>query len=384
LRVALGRSIRRHASAVALVVVVSSTLGACSSPDGPAAPDPPMLSWSRVTLPGHVTPLTLTRMGGGLLVGARSESAHLAPRLLVLDQSGWSEIPLEPHTYYSYRAHWRSVITDGTHIYAFGDAPGGAHSNPRWTTWSGTADGVREYTQYFETFGGPGAGGLTGLTFEAGRPVVVGSWTSDDVGLDIVFWRLVGHDWVRGTSTGTVLASNQRELNVIRAIGTDATGPVLAGAVTVLGGGQVGLVPAIWRRSPETGTWARIDLPARDAGQATDAQCDGSSCLAAGYDRARLAVWSISDQAATKISHLPMVHVNINTLTLVGPAGSPRPRVLTSERGRSVLLTPGTAWTAQPGPPGVATAWALARGHLYVVTETANGTAALWVSERQS
>jgi hypothetical protein len=362
---------------------LGTALAGCDSDSGAETPDPPVLSWSRVDLPGQVTPVTLTRMGQALLVGARDEKAHLAPRLLVLDGGDWRTIPLRPHTYYSYRAHWRSVITDGRRIYAFGDAPGGAHSNPRWTMWSGGIHGVREYTQYFETFGGPGAGGLTGLTFENGEPVIVGSWTSDDVGLDIVFWRLDGHDWVRGTSSGTVLASNEHALNVIRAIGPDSTAPALAGAVTVLGGGQVGLVPAIWRRSAETGSWERTDLPAEDAGQATGVQCDESTCLAAGYDRARLTAWSISGQQAKKIADLPLVHVDIGTATFVGPVGAPRPGVLTSTHGRSVVLTPGTPWTRQPGPPGVAMAWAYAEGHTYVVTETANGTAALWVSERQ-
>lgn len=100
------------------------------------------MSWQRVDLPGDLTPVTLTQMGDKLLVGARNESAHLAPRLLVLDHEHWSQVRLRPDSYYAYCARWRSVVTDGHRIFAFGDAPGGAHSNPRWTTWAGTLEEV--------------------------------------------------------------------------------------------------------------------------------------------------------------------------------------------------------------------------------------------------
>ena len=368
--------------ALAFAAMIAIALAGCSSHDDSSDATKPV-TWSRVSLPGGATPVTLTAMGDGLLVGARDESARVAPRLLVLGGGGdWTPVPLHPHTFYAFRAQFRSVLTDGRRIYAFGDASGGAHFNARWTTWSGDIHGVTEYEQGFSTFGGWGAGTLTGMTFVDSRPVIVGSWSGADVGLDIVFWHPQGHDWVRGTSTGTVLASNEHALNVIRAIGAGPDGAVLAGAITLLGGGQVRLAPAIWKQSGPDGTWARVVLPTRQPAQATQAQCGRDSCLAAGPESGHLALWTVANGRARAVPGVPDVAMADDALALVGPAGATPPRVLTSSGQGSVLLTPGSPWTTQPGPPGSPLAWAFAHGHTYVITQARDGTSALWLDGR--
>lgn len=337
--------------------------------------------WHRVRLPGDVTPVTVAAMGDNLLVGARDEHAHVAPELLLLGDAGWRSVPLSPESYYAYRARWRTVATDGRSIYAVGDAPGGAHSNPRWTVWSGTVDGMREHVQTFETFGGWGAGGLTALTYWQQRPAIVGSWSSDTAGLDIVTWTASGTDWMRHSSTGTTLASTHEGLNVLRSVGPDSTGNALAGAVVRLGGGEVALTPAVWRRTPAKPSWTRVDLPASGESQATGVACRGANCLAAGYDGDRLAVWSVSAGSAQAADGVPALPVTEQSTAFVGPAGAGEPGVLTTSRGRSVVLQPASGgWALLAGPRGTATAWADARHHTYVIT-TANGHSSLWVGD---
>ncbi len=370
---------RRLARTAIVGIVSAALLSACSqhSEQDQSAPLP--LRWERVQLPGDVTPVSLTPMGDGLLVGARDEHAHVAPRLLVLADARWTSVPLRPKSYYAYRARWRTVIADGNDIFAVGDAPGGAHSNPRWTTWSGTADGVTEYTQTFETFGGWGAGGITALTFSAGKPVIVGSWSSDDAGLDIVFWTPHGHDWSRGSSTGTALASNEHALNVIRAVGEDPGGIAIAGAVTLLEDGHVDLAPAIWRGSSPGSSWARVDLPTDGQGQATGVRCRQAACLAAGYVDDRLAAWSVGRDGATRVDDLPDVPVTSQSAALVGPPGSRDTSVLTTSGGRSVIVSERAGeFTLVRGPAGTATSWAQAGGKTYVITTGSNGASALW------
>jgi hypothetical protein len=218
---------------------------------------------------------------------------------------------------------------------------------------------------------------LTGLATSNGQPEIVGSW-SGDTGLDIVFWTLHGHDWVRGTSSGTALASSERALNVIRAIGSGPTDPVIAGAVTVLGGGRVRLAPAMWRRSSVGGVWSRITLPASEPGQATGAQCEPRSCVAAGYVGSHLAIWTYDGHRAVR-ADLPDIAVSDSSVALVGPPGAARAEVLAAVGDRSVLMVPGSPWTRRNGPPGTPTAWALQNDRTYVLTTARDGSAALWV-----
>lgn len=391
-RVAMLRgAMRRAAGAVVVSALAAAALAGCSS-TSVAAGDSTLqpMTWHRVRLPGGVTPVTVQPMGEDLLVGARNETAQLAPQLLLLSDGGWRSIPLKPQSYYASRARWRTVVTDGHRIYAVGDAPGGAHSNPRWTVWSGTAAGMSEHVQTFETFGGWGAGGLTALLFWKHQPEIVGSWSSDTAGLDIVTWTARGDDWMRHSSTGTTLASTHEALNVLRTVGADSDGNVIAGALTRLGGGEVSLTPAIWRRTPSATAWARIDLPADDESQATGVACRGASCLAAGYDGDRLAVWRVDGDTAEADADLPELPASDQSVALVGPAGAERPAVLARSGGRSVVLQQAPdGWTAWTGPPGTPTAWAEVAAHAvsgsggrtYVITVAADGEASLWVGD---
>lgn len=337
------------------------------------------MSWERVRLPGDLTPLTLTPMGDRLLVGARVESAQPAPKLLLLDHGDWSAVPLRPDSFYADRARWRSVVTDGHRIFAFGDAPGGAHSNPRWTTWAGTVDGMREYPQFFETFGGWGAGGLTGMSMYQGEPLIIGSWSSESSGLDIAEWTADGNDWSRRDSTGTALANSKHALNVIRAVGQDPAGIALAGAVVKLADGQVTLQPAMWRRTTLEPEWVRLDLPAVAAGEATGVRCSGGSCVATGYVDDRLAIWSVQDGAVKPADDLPMVNVGSDSVALVGATGADGSVVITTSAGHSLALTLGSeGWVRTQGPAGTAVATAYLAGRTYVITTTPHGGAVLW------
>lgn len=376
---------RRGHAVVAVVATVGVALAGCTSSDSAGEAPPQPMSWQRLHLPGGLTPVTLTPMGDRLLVGARVEAAQPEAKLLLLDHGDWTGVPLRPDSYYASRARWRSVVTDGHRIFAFGDAPGGAHSNPRWTTWAGTIDGVREYPQFFETFGGWGAGGLTGMTLYDGEPLIIGSWSSESVGLDITEWTADGNDWSRRESTGTALASSKGALNVIRAVGQDQAGIALAGAVVKLADGEVTLQPALWRRTISEPEWIRFDLPAVGAGEATGVRCSGNSCLAAGYVDDRLAVWSVDGGAIERVEELPVVKVARDSVAFVGTTGSGGPAVLATSAGHSLVLSRGPeGWVSTQGPVGTASAWTSLAGRTYVVTSTPDGGSALWAGRFRS
>lgn len=365
---------------MALALSLSAVVFGCTSESPTQDKRPTPVSWQRLLLPGGLTPVTLTPMPNSILVGARHETARLAPRLLVLRGESWSEVPLRPESFYADRARWRSVVTDGERVFAFGDAPGGAHSNPRWTTWAGTLSGVREYPQFFDTFGGWGAGGLTGMTLYRGQPLIFGSWTSESSGLDIAVWVSEGNDWVRRSSAGSALEASRRKLTVIRSVGTDPSRLAVSGAVVELDDGEVHLRPAMWRGELARSSWVRTDLPATGAGEATGVRCGADECLAAGYVDEELAVWSVKGELA-ELADVPDVSVTAESMALVGPPGSDASAVLASSSGRSVIVANDSDdWSLTRGPVGTATAWAFAEGRTYVIT-TRDGRSALWAAD---
>ena len=104
------------------------------APDGRNQVRP--VTWHSVHLPEGLQPVTVTRLGDRLLVGAATLRASSVPRLLLGSGDSWRMVPLTPKSYYAQRARWKAVITDGHRIYAVGQASGGAHGG-RATLWAG-------------------------------------------------------------------------------------------------------------------------------------------------------------------------------------------------------------------------------------------------------
>ena len=117
---------------------------ACSSPDNnqDAARHGDAVTWTKVDLAAGDEPVRLMPMGDRLVVGVRHPGARPVPRLLVRSADGTlTPVPLTPKSPYAYEAVWLSMATDGSQLVAIGGAPGGAHSNTRWTVWTGTTAG---------------------------------------------------------------------------------------------------------------------------------------------------------------------------------------------------------------------------------------------------
>jgi len=377
------------APGVLVTAVVLLALAGCTTPDAPSpdsqpestrTPDRP--AWTEVELPGDVSPVTLTELPDGLLVGARDEGAvagRMAPRLLRLRGDAWRGVPLEPRSYYARLARWRSVVSDGRRVFALGAFPGGAHGNPRVTTWAGTLRDVHEEPQQWTTFGGSNAGGIVALALGREQPYVVGSWWVDGPGLDISLWSRRGSRWVRGSSVGTPLASaDDRMVTVASA----AIGPggdlLLAGSVIDLGGGSVTERAAVWSREPTAG-WHLTILPGGT--RATSARCDPDGCLIAGLRDDELAGWRLDDENGAVTSwSLPATTVEGTTAAPLAGTLDDQPALLAATTKGSVIVT---ASGPVPGPPGVPLTWAQdpATGVGYAITRIDDRTT-LWRASR--
>jgi hypothetical protein len=345
----------------------------------PAGVDP---AWSRVDLPRGVEPVTLTASGPLLLVGGRAVAGQVRPRLLRIAPDGSSaEIPLTLHSPYAAEARWQSIVSDGHRVIAVGGAPGGAHSNTRWTTWAGAIAGVAEAPQSFNTFGGWGAGNVMGPVITSAGPVIAGSWAGARSGLDAAIWLPAGDRWVRQPSAGTALESTPSILVGPRSATGAGAGIVIPGSVVRLTGGVVRQSAAVWRSVRVNSGWARVDLPGSGAnGEAVSARCGRQDCVLAGYVDKVLALWRLSQSgAAVRIPDVPQLAANPKSPIPAPLVTGGRIIEVVSAGPRVVVLSGGDRpWTVSRGPDGKATSSALVGGWVYVIAEKADGSPGLW------
>jgi hypothetical protein len=167
--------------AAALLIVVALAAG-CESDAAPrpevSSAAPVRLAWSEATLPSPpgvagrlVVRDVATCPGRFFVVGAvRGAAGGTRPAAWSsADGRSWVSLRIEARTYYGRQNILSSVACRDARVAALGAKVGGAHGNPRTSSWQQTPDGVlREVTAPFELFGGPQAVNVSRL--DAGPP----------------------------------------------------------------------------------------------------------------------------------------------------------------------------------------------------------------------
>lgn len=364
-----------------LVLLVSCTAKAPPQVDGPSQQEPlPLDGWSKVSLPGGVTPSSLASLPGAALVGGRTGAEHPRPSLVRVSARGsLTQVALQPASPYARVADIVSLDTDGRRIVAVGAAHGGAHANFRWTVWSGNTGRLTEFPQAFETFGGQSAGSLLDIVLTTEGPAVAGTWVGQ-YGLDAAIWLPSGTAWQRESSTGTALANiKARQVAPRSAIGRGA-GMVIAGSVIGLTNG-VRQAAAVWTSPSRKGPWRLVELP--DPGSRSEAmstRCGPTTCWISGHADGRLALWTQSSSAgAVRVSQLPDVGIDTD---------GPGPRTLLLRRGPGVMFTgAGSAkllvgtdrgWRLYAGPPGTVMDATTVGGRLFTIVQRPGQPSQLW------
>ncbi|NNG21199.1 hypothetical protein HJ590_16880 [Naumannella sp. ID2617S] len=257
-------------------------------------PDPaPSSAWQRIEV-GGVSPDSLATAGTEVLVGGQTVAVEQTrPRLLSLRDGRVSEVSLRSATPYGEVAEPVQIAAVGDRIHLLGTARGGAHGNPRWSTWSGDAGAVVEHEQVFWVFGGHESGTMVALVAGSAGPVVVGSWAGER-GMDVALWT-AGQDgtrWERRESAGTDLASTTtRQYEAHGAAGSGGELVVVAGEQLELDH-QLRRRPVVWIWESRGAGVRRIELPA-DEGRADSASCSESACFVAGVTGGRAALWQV-------------------------------------------------------------------------------------------
>ncbi len=333
-------------AAIAVLVVAGCTTGSDGDRSGSAGSE----SWTVVT-PPDIEPVALTSVGDTVLVGGASQRQQ--PRLSVRRNGSWEPIPVTPTTGYGAKATLLYVAADGDgRLVAIGTATGGAHLNPRWTAWIGSVDGgIVEEPQTMETFGGPEAGGITGVVAGA-DPLVVGTWTLPAGGLGVATWRHSGALWQRAPSAPSLSGTGNSQTTATAAAAT-SSGTVIVGLETSLPGGTLHQRAVAWLRQRNDPDWLRIDLDASDNDSAaTDVGCVADGCVIVGRLGDRLAAWRLDGTDVTGLAGVP-------ARTIDRYAGQPRVAVGGSpvRTAIAVAATGGSSSVLVSTPDGSAAGW---------------------------
>jgi len=272
---------------------------------------PPEVAWTRVPLPAGAEPRDVADCDGAWLVTGGQGGGPAA-----WTGDTWTPVRFEPlaGSYYGPRQVIGSVACADGRIAMVGAVPGGAHGNPRVSTWRSTGSGsMAENAAPFETYGGDeavdvgriaaGPGGFAiagdrvsggagwfsadGVTYtlreiRGGGPTVA----RDAVALADGRWLIVGGAGVKGRADQRAAAWITRDGRAWEA----ADPPVAPGynevqrAVRqgddVVAAGMRGTAFAVWRR--HDGRWAAQGTFGGDPGGVRDLALAGDRVVVAG------------------------------------------------------------------------------------------------------
>jgi hypothetical protein len=370
-------------AALLMMIMVAS----CSDAGPPAPPETAReLSWSRIALPESVAASSLAPASEVLLVAGRASSGRGHPALFAVDASGNTHaVALHPNSPYAKVADLVSVAAHGTEVVALGGKHGGAHANVRWTVWTGSRQGLDEYPQPFETFGGQSAGGLLGIVIASDGPVIAGTWAANEGGLNAAVWLPTGRRWLRQESDRTALANTQQIQVNPRAASAAGPAVILSGSVITFGDG-VEQRAALWTWPTRSSAWMLQQLP--DAGihsEALSSRCV-QTCWVSGHADGRLALWSFDlahvAESATRHSTLPSLEINTNGPGPRTVLSGGRPGILFSHAGSTRLLVSDghNVWQIFTAPAGSVLDATTVGDRLYAIIRT-DDTVGLWTAD---
>jgi len=172
------------------LIAASLALASCSST--PPPPSPHALSWREVTLPAAGATVQDVAFCddhwlavGGLPTGPAAWRST--------DGTTWTGVPLAPVSFYGKQSTIFTVACRGADAVAVGAASGGAHGNPRTSTWRSRADGSwLEYEPAFTQFGGQDSVGVGAAAASLAAPAawsIVGNWLGPDGSPGPALWH---------------------------------------------------------------------------------------------------------------------------------------------------------------------------------------------------
>ncbi|GAA1910437.1 hypothetical protein [Nocardioides hwasunensis] len=382
--------------ATALVLVGALLLAGCTD-DADPPPDPARVQWVERALPppdgapGRSVVRDAVECGDGWwVVGAvfldrPTETRDTRPAAwFSADRETWTSVPVDARTYWGRRAILNSVACSRDRIAVVGARSGGAHGNPRVTTFRVAGDGLVDVSTTFIQYGGvtatnvgPIAGGPTGWLITGNRTSGPGVWFTDD---PRGFTRVEAEPGLTDDGDLTSLAQAGGWAG-------DEWVVVGAGART---GRHLDPDPLAWT-SPDGLTWTPEQMPVADGAQDVHrvVALDAGTLLAVGLNDGRFAAWVRDDEGW----HEPTTFGELAESWIGAPyvaslAQTPAGILATVSTGRHYELwqtDDGRDWTRveaplEPQTAGDHTLMAGAGGGLLVVGDAGDG-GHVWVGE---
>jgi hypothetical protein len=364
-----------------LTVVLVALIAGCG---GGGSEQPAAVPAAMVELPAGTAPVKLAVAGEDLLIGVRRDGQPLVPGLLRRARDGaLGEVAVRGTSPYALLARWYSIDSDGDRIVALGGERGGAHSNVRWSIWTGRlSEALVEKPQGFSTFGGHGAGDLVDVVLTPVGPAAVGTWESKRVGSDVAVWTADGDVWLRQSSVGTPLESAMESLGFPMAATGLERGIVIAGWQLAVESGTSRMRPVVWRSSSGNTGWTSTPLPdSGQTGSAVAVRCRAATCGVAGHVDGRLAVWRLAGDAWTRVPGTPPIPVGDRDRMVAPIELDGRLTQLVPDGGKiKIARADGDRWTLRElsGPSGMVTAATAVGDALYLLAGPDENTQTLW------
>lgn len=360
----------RRRTLALLAVAVLVTAGGCTTSDRPisgrvARPVP----WERVSLAADTRGAAEVRAVGHCAAGwyaagaAVSASGQNQPALwFSSDAMTWSLVTIKPVSVYGPANILYSVACNESQVVAVGAAVGGAHGNPRTSTWYGKVGGttLTEAHATFETYGGPDAVGVGSVSAGSAGFLIVGGRVDANNALGAAVWRSSNGATFRLIDADPALESGPSGA-------TEAHGGLAGGAIWITVGGitppassAAARDAAVWLSSDGV-TWRRAMLPTSAADDILEQVTPTSSgLLAIGTDGTGYSAWVASANGASwrRAGHFGDHRAATAAPRTVGVAVSGRSAYATVYNGSSYELwrgsTGGTNWERVALPPGAA------------------------------
>jgi hypothetical protein len=258
------------------------------------------LAWRAVQLPSDPRGRSVLRAvaacagrwyaAGGLL----APDGTTAPALWSsADGRAFTPMPIKPVSVYGPSDLLSTVACDANAVVAAGAKSGGAHGNPRTSTWVSTRGGpLTEVAAPFEQYGGEAAIGVGEVVGGPAGFVILGARINATAGPGAALWQST--DGIRFTlvDADPALESDPRGRTEVDGAIVGKDGFLAIGAITPTGSHLAARDPLGWRSS-DGKTWQRIAFPtspADDPLQRAAALPDGSA-LALGTGSTGFTSW---------------------------------------------------------------------------------------------
>lgn len=286
---------------VVVVLLGAAALAACEGEARP--PERVEMTWVEHPLPPHpgAPGRTVLRdavecgdgwwVAGAVFLDRPSETRDTRPALWFSpDREQWEPVPVEARTYWGRRAILNSIACSRDRIAVVGARSGGAHGNPRVTTFWLDGETLVDVRAVFTQYGGvsatnvgPIAGGPTGWLITGNRTSGPGVWFTDD---PREFTRVEGEPGLTDDGDLESLAQGAGWAGEEWVV-------VGAGART---GRHLDPDPLAWT-SPDGLTWTPEEMPAADGAQDVHrvTLLDDGRLLAVGRSDDAYAAWLRDD-----------------------------------------------------------------------------------------